>query len=57
MEPWLVSGDDYRGVRDFCNVSAALVKRQLPNWTPSMPMVALDGVTLLPSVLPLTQVR
>jgi hypothetical protein len=27
MEPWLVSGDDYRGVRDRCDVSPQLVKR------------------------------
>jgi hypothetical protein len=46
MRPWLVSGDDYRGVRDSCNISTRLVCNQRSDWTPSMPMVALDGSEL-----------
>jgi hypothetical protein len=37
-EPFFLTGQDYRQVRDLCGISSDLINRQDAYWTPSMPI-------------------
>jgi hypothetical protein len=42
-KPFILTGQDYRNVRDMCGISPDLILRQLPDWTPSDRMEETDG--------------
>jgi hypothetical protein len=42
-EPFILTGQDYRNIRDMCGISADLILRQLPYWTPSQPILEENG--------------
>jgi hypothetical protein len=37
-EPFFLTGQDYRQVRDLCGISSDLINQQDAYWTPSMPI-------------------
>jgi hypothetical protein len=42
-KPFILTGQDYRNVRDMCGISADLILRQPDNWTPSDCMVEKES--------------